>query len=212
MRTRLGKILAMILMMSILSAFPANAASAAVRSFKLNRTSVAMTVNKTVQLKALVNGKTAKAAWSSSNKNIAAVSPTGIVRARKPGKVTITARVGGVKRTCKVTVNTALYNTVMKWVSGKWYGNSSLYMDEYFCFKNGYICVYKIKTNKYVRRTKIKAIKKHNGKYAIITDRGYRYVFELSGGKVRDLWYYWYGQGQWNYSGSSSLQNYDAWR
>ena len=71
---------------------------------------------------------------------------------------------------------------------------------------------YKIKTNKYVRRVRIKAIRKHNGKYAIITDRGYRYVFELSGGKVRDLWYYWYGQGQWNYSGSSSLRNYDAWR
>lgn len=212
MRTRFGKILAMILMMSILSAFPANAASAAVKSFKLSRTSVTVTVNKTVQLKAVVNGKTAKAAWSSGNKNIATVSSTGVVRAKKPGKVTITARIGGVKRTCKVTVNTALYNTVMKWVRGKWYGNSSRYMDEYFCFKNGYICEYKTKTNKLVYRTKIKAIKKYNSKYAITTDRGYRYVFVLSGGKVRDLWYYWYSQGQWNYSGSSSLQNYEAWR
>lgn len=212
MRTRLGRIVAMILMMSMLSAFPANAASAAVKSFKLNRTSATVTVNGTVQLKAFVNGKASKAVWSSSNKNIAAVSSTGKVRARKPGRVTITARIGGAKRTCKVTVNTALYNTVMRLVRGKWYGNSSLYMDEYFCFKNGYICEYKTKTNKLVSRTKIKAVKKHNGKYAIITDKGYRYIFELSGGKVKDLWHYWYSRGQWNYSGSSSLRNYDPWR
>ena len=24
----------------------------------------------------------------------------------------------------------------MRWVRGKWYKNSSLYMDEYFCFKS----------------------------------------------------------------------------
>lgn len=51
-----------------------------------------------------------KVKWSSSNKKVAAVSTKGKVKGIKNGKVTITAKVGSKKYTCKVTVKKAAVN------------------------------------------------------------------------------------------------------
>lgn len=51
-----------------------------------------------------ISGTKKKATWSSSNESVATVSAKGKVNAKKVGKATITAKVGGKKYTCKVTV------------------------------------------------------------------------------------------------------------
>ena len=71
---------------------------------KLNRSSVTITVGKTVTLKATVTGKKGTVKWSSSKKSVATVSSKGVVTGKKKGTATITAKVNGVKKTCKVTV------------------------------------------------------------------------------------------------------------
>jgi hypothetical protein len=43
-------------------------------------------------------------AWSSSNEMVATVAPTGLVTAVAPGEATISAEIGGVVGTCKITV------------------------------------------------------------------------------------------------------------
>lgn len=75
-------------------------ASAAV---KLNKKSVTLDIGKTVQLK--IKGTKAKAKWSSTNKNVAAVSKKGKVSAKSAGNATIKAKVGTKTLKCKVTVN-----------------------------------------------------------------------------------------------------------
>ena len=57
----------------------------------------------TLQLK-IKNVKASKVRWKSGNKKVATVSSKGLVKAKKTGKATITARVGGKKYTCKVVV------------------------------------------------------------------------------------------------------------
>ena len=71
---------------------------------KLNKSSVTITVGKTVTLKATVTGKKGTVEWSSSKKSVATVSSKGVVTGKKKGTATITAKVNGVKKTCKVTV------------------------------------------------------------------------------------------------------------
>ena len=71
---------------------------------KLNKSSVTITVGKTVTLKATVTGKKGTVKWSSSKKSVATVSSKGVVTGKKKGTATITAKVNGVKKTCKVTV------------------------------------------------------------------------------------------------------------
>ncbi len=51
-----------------------------------------------------VTGTTMKVKWKSSNKDVATVNSKGKVTAKKAGKVTITATVGGKELKCKVTV------------------------------------------------------------------------------------------------------------
>ncbi len=75
-------------------------------------------------LKLKGTSKTVK--WSSSNKKIATVSSSGKVYAKKPGKATITAKVGKKKYKCVVTV--------VKWYSenGTWtkkIGSRTWYFD-----------------------------------------------------------------------------------
>lgn len=54
--------------------------------------------------KLTVNGTTKKVKWSSSNKNVATVSSSGKVTAKKAGTATISAKVNGKTLKCKVTV------------------------------------------------------------------------------------------------------------
>ena len=60
----------------------------------------------TITLKAYNNGIAKTATWTTSNKAIATVSSKGVVTGKKAGTATITAKIGKLKITCKVTVKT----------------------------------------------------------------------------------------------------------
>ncbi|MCM1244027.1 MAG: CAP domain-containing protein [Roseburia sp.] len=68
----------------------------------LNKKAATLTVGKTVRLK--LRNYTKKIRWSSSRKSVAVVSPRGVVTAKKAGSARITARAGGKKYVCRVTV------------------------------------------------------------------------------------------------------------
>ena len=79
-----------------------------VTSVSLNKTTVKLKQNETVQLTATVNptdatDKTLK--WSSSNTVIATVTNNGLVKALREGTATITATAGDKSATCTVTVS-----------------------------------------------------------------------------------------------------------
>ncbi len=73
---------------------------------KLNKKKITLYVGKTTTLK--VKGTKKKVKWSSSKKSVATVSSKGKVKAKKKGTTTITAKVGGKKYKCKVTVKKAV--------------------------------------------------------------------------------------------------------
>jgi len=95
---RKGTLLILLTLITML-ALPLTANAAKV---KLNKKKVTVYVGDTVKLK--VKGAKKKVKWSSSNKNVAAVSKKGKVTGRKEGKATITAKVEKKKYKCKVTV------------------------------------------------------------------------------------------------------------
>lgn len=69
---------------------------------------IKLNVKKSQQLYPYVMGKKGnekKAKWSSSNQNVASVSKSGKVTAKKVGTVTVTVDYGGVKAKCTVKVN-----------------------------------------------------------------------------------------------------------
>lgn len=72
-----------------------------VKNRSLNHKKVTITEGFSLKLKLSGEG-TVK--WSSSNNSVATVSKKGVVKAKQPGKVTITAKSKGKKYTCKVTV------------------------------------------------------------------------------------------------------------
>lgn len=76
----------------------------------MNKSVYTMKKGKSVQLKASKNkaAKKKKVVWTSSNKKVATVTSKGKVKAKKNGKVTITAKLKGtkIKTTCKIVVGT----------------------------------------------------------------------------------------------------------
>lgn len=70
---------------------------------ELSNKSISLEEGKTKTLK--VKGPKKSITWKSSNKKVATVSSKGVVKAKKAGKATITAKCGGHSLTCKVTVN-----------------------------------------------------------------------------------------------------------
>lgn len=78
----------------------------AATKIKLNKTKLTLHVGyayeETYQLK--ITGTNKKAKWSTSNKNIAAVSQKGKITAKKIGKAVITAKVSGKELKCSVIV------------------------------------------------------------------------------------------------------------
>lgn len=69
---------------------------------KLSQKKLVLKVGQTKKLKVKKTKKKVK--WSTNKKKIATVSQKGRVKAKKPGKAVITAKVGGKKLKCKVTV------------------------------------------------------------------------------------------------------------
>ena len=92
------RMLLLLSIMILVLAFPA-AASA---KTSINRKKATLKIGQTTSLQVLGSNK--KATWSSSKKNVAVVNKKGVVTAKKAGTATITAKVGGKKYTCKVTV------------------------------------------------------------------------------------------------------------
>ena len=72
---------------------------------KINKKSISIKVGKTYKLK--LKGTKKKVKWSTSNKKVATVSSKGVVKGKKAGKATITAKVGKKKYKCKVKVTAA---------------------------------------------------------------------------------------------------------
>ena len=69
---------------------------------RLNYKSVKLKKGKKVKLQVL--NATGKVKWKSSNKKVATVSKKGVVKGKKKGKATITAKLGGKTYKCKVRV------------------------------------------------------------------------------------------------------------
>lgn len=90
----------------------ANNPFTALATAKLSKTRATMYNGAKLLLK--VTGTTKTVKWSSSNKKVAKVSQRGIVTALKVGTATITARVGGKKLACKVTVKSPLSADALK--------------------------------------------------------------------------------------------------
>ena len=79
------------------------------KKLKLNKTKVYLAKKETVQLK--VTGiKANRVKWSSNKKSVAAVTKKGLVKAKKIGKATITAKAGSKKLKCTVIVETKTVN------------------------------------------------------------------------------------------------------
>ena len=74
---------------------------------KISSTKKTMYKGYTYKLK--VTGTNKKVKWSSSDKSKATVNSKGKVYVKKNGKVTITAKVGGKKYNCKVTIKNKPY-------------------------------------------------------------------------------------------------------
>lgn len=111
---------------------------------KLSKSSLNLTVGCSYTLK--VTGTAKKVSWSSSKSSVAAVSSKGKVTAKKEGTAKITAKVGGKKYTCKVTVKgnyKKLYKNFLKKGKVTYKSGSYTYTDKIgsFCLldidKNG---------------------------------------------------------------------------
>lgn len=74
---------------------------AAGKQKSLNITDLSLSVGQSQKIKVL-NGRKVK--WNSSKRSVASVSKKGIVKAKKAGKTTITAKVSGKKLKCNVVV------------------------------------------------------------------------------------------------------------
>lgn len=73
----------------------------------LDKTSATIYTGKTVTLKAASNDTAKTVTYTTSNKAVATVSSTGVVKGAKAGTAVITATCGNAKATCKVTVKTS---------------------------------------------------------------------------------------------------------
>ena len=73
----------------------------------LDKTSATIYTGKTVTLKATSNDTAKTVTYTTSNKAVATVSSTGVVKGVKAGTAVITATCGNAKATCKVTVKTS---------------------------------------------------------------------------------------------------------
>lgn len=109
MKKKLSLIMAICLCICSVWFVPMKDNTAYAASIRLNKTAATVVNGKTVQLK--VKGTTAKAKWSSSKTSVATVTSKGLVKTKKPGTATITAKVGKKILKCKVTVKRNIYDS-----------------------------------------------------------------------------------------------------
>lgn len=81
---------------------------------ELNTTSLKLKKGKKFKLLAESSGKKLWVSWSSSNPRVATVDKTGKIKAKRPGKATITASAGGKRAVCKVRVTKSSGNKVTR--------------------------------------------------------------------------------------------------
>ena len=84
----------------------------AAAKIKLNKKKATIGVGEKLQL--TVTGTDEKVKWSSSDKSVATVSKSGLVKGKNTGTATITAKVGKKKLTCKVTVKKVVLTAEQK--------------------------------------------------------------------------------------------------
>ena len=86
----------------------------AAKKMKLNKKKITLTVGKKKRLRVKHKPKGVKVKWRSKNKKIARVSKKGVVRAKRPGKATIIAKIGKKKLKCRVRVKAKKKPSVKK--------------------------------------------------------------------------------------------------
>lgn len=109
----MGWLLAFVLVLvSVFSNLSAEAG--AVSKIRLNKKSLSMTIGETFNLKVKNLPQNAKVTWTSSDKGKATVSPKGVVKAKKTGKVVIRSRAvyrqNGKKRIVKLSSRIRIRN------------------------------------------------------------------------------------------------------
>ena len=95
----------LILALVVVSILGTAVSAYAVSTPKLSQTSATVIAGKKLTLKVLDTKD--KVSWKSSNKKVAVVSSTGVVKGKTAGNVNITAKVSGKVLTCKVEVKNA---------------------------------------------------------------------------------------------------------
>ncbi|MBD8967815.1 MAG: Ig-like domain-containing protein [Ruminococcus sp. SR1/5] len=107
--------IALVFVLMFVFSLPVYAATGnAAKYIKLNKAKITMYVTESTTIKATCStGKLNKVAWKSSNTKIATVK-NGVVTAKKPGTVTITASSSGMKKNCRITVKGDWYQKVLK--------------------------------------------------------------------------------------------------
>lgn len=93
----------------------------------LNKTKVTIYTGEKLQLKATVKGSNSSIIWKSSNSSVASVSSKGVVKAKKAGKVTVSASADGVSAKCVITVKKSKHPVYSTYFTFK----PTLYKTEY---------------------------------------------------------------------------------
>ena len=103
---KMKRILTIVLTLAlIVTMMPMNLTNVNAKSTtRLSSKKIVLQVGKTKKLKVKNKPAGVKVVWKSSKKKVATVSKKGKVKAKKPGKATITAKVGKKKYKCKVIV------------------------------------------------------------------------------------------------------------
>lgn len=108
---KLARMLALAMVLALVApmVLPAASVTAEAATVKLNATKKSIYVGKSFTLK--ISGTKKAVTWTSSKKSVATVSKKGKVTGKSAGKAVITAKVGGKKYTCTVTVRKDDYVT-----------------------------------------------------------------------------------------------------
>lgn len=128
---------------------------------KANISNTKLTVTEGFSHKLSVTNATGKVNWSTSNKKVATVSSSGLVKAKKNGSATITATLSdGTKLTCKVSVKKNVYSKSKLPVSSVTYGKTGVDVYKISYDKKGNLIMKaNILNNSYHTDTKIKNLK-----------------------------------------------------